>query len=462
MKPVLQPVWLVGRQAWHVFPQDNLQLLTAMGPDVSGPQVAAQMEGLQAQLADAALLREPIIVMDDADMARAVAAARDADAVLLSLTTARMDRATPEAAALGLDAAPILDLGVPVLAFSGDKSPMMALYILPAGVRARRPHLHLCLDATEVLAALDRIRIDKAAARLAASRLIVLGSYTCPERLPDPALVRQRLGVAMAEVSSAAFMAQVAAVDAARAQAVAQEWRQGSQPGRESSDAEIASVARVQVALADLMARESAQAVSVGCLEIMYGHGQVPFCWVLAQLRDRGLPAGCEHDAGATLTMLMLEYLAERPAYMGNLVLADPAKNHVAISHGCSPTRMWGRDRAAKPYRLVHSHSAPPFSRTLEGGSGVTSYVDYGDVGEPVTIARLGADLDAIFVASGRIVECRDTICDRTTLTVEVADARAYVQRATGNHQVLIYGDFTADLKALARRLDLAVLDPAA
>jgi L-fucose isomerase-like protein len=46
------------------------------------------------------------------------------------------------------------------------------------------------------------------------------------------------------------------------------------------------------------------------------------------------LPAGCEADAGATLTMLMFEYLADRPAYMGNLVWADPQTNRVSISHG--------------------------------------------------------------------------------------------------------------------------------
>jgi L-fucose isomerase-like protein len=209
------------------------------------------------------------------------------------------------------------------------------------------------------------------------------------------------------------------------------------------------------VALEDLMQRERAQAVSVGCLEIMYRQQRAPFCLVLASLRDMGLPAGCESDAGATLTMLLLEYLADRPAYMGNLVLADPVRSLISVSHGCSPTRMFGRERPAKPYRLVHSHSAPPFSRDLTGGSGVTSYVDYGDQGQVVTLARLSHELDALFVARGEIVECRDTICDRTTLTVRVADARDFVHKTMGNHQVLIYGDFVDDLRGLCKVLGL-------
>jgi hypothetical protein len=91
--------------------------------------------------------------------------------------------------------------------------------------------------------------------------------------------------------------------------------------------------------------------------------------------------------------MLLLDHVADRPAYMGNLVHADPERNLISISHGCSPTRMGGRTEPAKSYRLVHSHSAPPFSRDLTEGSGVASYVDYGDRGQPVTAASVGIGL---------------------------------------------------------------------
>jgi len=204
-----------------------------------------------------------------------------------------------------------------------------------------------------------------------------------------------------------------------------------------------------------VLRRAGAQAASVGCLENMYVHRRAPFCLALAALRDEGLPAGCEADAAATLTMLMLEYLTDRPAYMGNLVRADPGSNLVSISHGCSPARIAGRDRPAKPYRLVHSHSAPPFSRDESGGSGVTSYVDYGDAGQAVTVARLDADLGGLMAARAEIAGCRDTICDRTTLDVRVRDARAFVRAAAGNHQVVVYGDHRAGLAGLCRLLDL-------
>lgn len=187
----------------------------------------------------------------------------------------------------------------------------------------------------------------------------------------------------------------------------------------------------------------------------MYAYSKHPFCFALAVLRDDGFPAGCEADATATLTMLILDYIADRPAYMGNIVRADPENNLVMISHGCSPSQIAGRDRPPKPYTLVHSHSVPPFTRAIGGGAGVTSYVDYLDKGQEVTVARIGANLDRMIALRGEIVDCRDTICDRTTLTLRVKDAREFIHHATGNHQVVVYGDYITELRSLCQALDI-------
>jgi L-fucose isomerase-like protein len=441
MTVVLQPVHVIG-QAWHVFPQENGQLLVATDPTVVAANIRTMLAPLEKRLADHAEFREPILLLEPADRERVIAAATGVDGVLVSMSGG----VNPE----------LWDLPCPVVAYSGECTPMMGLYVLPHSERGKHSNLTYCLDAEEVLDCIRSIRLRKVKDRLRGSRMIILGEYNCFERLPDPETVRRTLGIEHLHVSSAEFVKQVDAVDEARARAVARQWTDGAQEVGEPSADEVYNGARMHVALEDLMRREHAQAVSVGCLEVMYTQQRAPFCFVLATLRDVGLPAGCESDAGATLTMLLLEYLADRPAYMGNLVLADPVQNLVSVSHGCSPTRMLGHDQPAKPYRLVHSHSAPPFSRDLTGGSGVTSYVDYGDRGQVVTLARLSHELDALFVARGEIVECRDTICDRTTLTMRVADARDYVHKTMGNHQVLIYGDFVDDLGGLCDVLGLA------
>jgi L-fucose isomerase-like protein len=280
-----------------------------------------------------------------------------------------------------------------------------------------------------------------------------------PDRLPDPERLLEVMGVELVQVPAADFLALVDQVDADEAARVGQGWTESALQVDEPDATDVESAARIQVALSKLLARERAQAVSVGCLEFMFGQGCRPFCWVLASLRDQGLPAGCEADAAATLTLLVVEYLAERPGYMGNLVDANPEAQTIAISHGCSPTRMLGRDVAPIPYRLVHSHSVPPFSRDLTGGSGLTSYVEY-HRGQQVTVARLGGDLETLLVTGGEITDCRDTICDRTTVTVRVPDARRFVQLATGNHQCLFYGNLVDELSEVGRQLGIEVVDP--
>jgi L-fucose isomerase-like protein len=86
--------------------------------------------------------------------------------------------------------------------------------------------------------------------------------------------------------------------------------------------------------------------------------------------------------------------------------------------------------------------------------------VEY-DRGEEVTIARLCGDLETFLVTGGEITDCRDTICDRTTVTVRVPDARRFVQLATGNHQCLFYGNLVNELQEIGRQLGLEVVDPA-
>ena len=441
------PVHLAG-SAWHVFPQENQQLLVTMEPGETLSQVRSMHQRLRESVRVPATFLEPAAVDERITAAELKRLSAEADALVLNLSCA----IDPQ----------ILDIGKPVIVFAGERTPMMALYSAPAAVRRRMPWIRLALDYRDLDRELVRVAMSRVLARLRGARMLVLGEYRCFERLPDPGRLRERLGVEIQQLSSAEFLARADGIDDERIASLAQQWLADAAAAQEPDREDLNSAARLFLALSDHMSESGSAAVSVGCLEIMYQHQRRPFCFVLATLRDLGLPAGCESDATATLTMLILELIAERPAYMGNLVLADPDENLVAISHGCSPRFMFGRDAPPLPYRLVHSHSVPPFSRETTGGAGLTSYVDYAQRGQPVTICRIDAGLEDFFVCSGEIVDCRDTICDRTTLSLRVDDARAFVREASGNHQVVIYGDFLREIGAFCELAGIRVTGPGA
>ena len=437
---------LAATPTWHVFPQSDHKLRVAMQQEDAYALARTRVEGIRTSLADVADFAEELAGDGDDLVSEIERRAESVDAVLVQLSTV-IDES-------------VWSLDLPIVAWSGERTPMMGLYNLPLASRRANPNVSLCLDEVDIRAALVRVRAAQVKQRLRESRMVVLGHYQAADKVPDPDKLRETVGVTLVHVPAADFLEMVDGVEADLARAVGEAWVEGAHEVSEPDDEDVASAARIQVALERLLERENAQAVSVGCLEVMYAHETRPFCWVLASLRDLGLPAGCEGDAAATLTLLMAELLAERPGYMGNLVNADPEHGTVAISHGCSPTRMLGRDEPGHGYALVHSHSAPPFSRELQDGSGLTSYVEY-TRGQEVTVARLGGDLDTLFVTPGRITDCQDTICDRTTLTVSVEDPRRFVQLATGNHQCVFYGDLVAELTELGHQLGLDVVNPA-
>jgi L-fucose isomerase-like protein len=161
-------------------------------------------------------------------------------------------------------------------------------------------------------------------------------------------------------------------------------------------------------------------------------------------LRDSGIPAACEGDITALLTTMMMSYLSENSAFMGNIVRIDPESNTTMISHDLVPFKMAGLDEDAKPFKL----------RNFAGTYGVTAYAAL-DRGQEVTIARMSTDLEEMVALKGKIVDCRDTVLSRITVTVSVNDAREFFHKAPGCHQVVVYGDHLDELKGLCNLLGM-------
>jgi L-fucose isomerase-like protein len=315
--------------------------------------------------------------------------------------------------------------------------------------RHSRDQISLALDFPDID---EQIRVANARKQLREGRVALFGFpppafFSQWHHLPDLESARQRTGVRFTSIEIREWVDHLRTIDDAEARRLGEQWRREANAIVEPSPDEITESARLYLSLAEIMEKRQANAMAVNCLDLMRRKAPPP-CYAMTRLRDEGIHAACEGDVVALLTMMMLGFMAEAPAFMGNIAFADPESNILRISHCVVPTRMSGYDRPPSPFTLRNYH----------GRNGVTAHVDLG-VGREVTLARLSRNLDQIGILNGELVECKDTTTCRTTLSVRVEDARGFVRKAFGNHHALIYGDHRAAVRALASSLYMDAVD---
>ncbi len=400
-------------------------------------QRAAQLskelrEGLQS---GAALLEDTIVRSED-DLAGLKEEALKADVLLLYLIgTMRLKT--------------LLQWKLPVIAFSGQHTPTQALYA--AGVeKHNQPDITVALDFQDIDDELQRLEARK---RLQNARIALVGFppplFSRWHHLPDLELARGKLGVDFAPVELRELLAILPAVDKREAEDLAGRWLEEAREVIEPDREDATEAARIYLALVDILKREKANALAINCIEMMSPLNASPPCYALTRLRDEGVPAACEVDVTALLTMMLLGYLTDRPAFMGNIVGTIPESNTLRISHCVLPTRMAGFSQPPSPYTLRNYHGYR---------KGVTAHVELATGGE-VTVARLSRELDEILLLGGNLIDCQETIACRTTLSIKISDVRQFVRRASGNHHVVIYGNHLRQVKALSQALGISSVE---
>jgi len=437
----LKPVIVVGPM-WPLIPQPDgsLQLST------DEESITSTITGIDAQIREhlesQSSLLETLVIRQEEDIESLEESGTDADALFVYI------------AGLMESLEGILDLSVPTITFSGEYTPMMGLYAFPVEEREARENLNFCLDYEEVKTQIRMLLVKK---QITSARIIHIGLPATLdghwEHVPDPDKLKEKLGMEVIPVTSAEFISQVGEIDESMIADLVQSWLSGASEVDGPSTEEVNQVAKVYLAIDGCLKSTGANAVAVGCLQLMYMGGLVPHCFALSQLRDRGIPAACESDISALVTMIMLGYLANKPAYMGNVARADPSSNIIMISHGCTPSRMAGLDQSPSPYKLVHSYSGQFFT-----GSGLTS-LPVIETGQEVTVARISRNLDKLSATTGTITGFRETFLDRGTMDIRIGDVRRFFHNAPGNHHVVVYGNHIEQLRHLCQLLDIRLVE---
>jgi hypothetical protein len=349
---------------------------------------------------------------------------------------------------------PILDGSHPMVFFSLPASGHDWMYAPRWHSRGHRVTLLASSDYDELERALRLLRVIP---MMKQTRILLFppARGTTPARSPDQ--VKERLGADVVAIEEEAFSEMIAAAEDDAVRAEINSWTKNAKEIVEPDGEDIQKAARVSIALQNLMERERAQGLAVGtCM------GWLPKgfpCLGFARLRDSGIPAACEGDMDSLLTMMLFQYLIDRPGFQGNATF-DTARNALWTAHCTAPLKMDGPDGKEAPY-LLRGHSEV-------GGSGCVPEVQY-RLGETVTRTKM-INLDTILCSTGKIIEvpaksvhgCRSQIVtevrDATKMAAGWSSVLETEDAMTLLHRVVFYGDHMDSVQHLARLMGMKVV----
>ncbi|MBL7189919.1 MAG: hypothetical protein ISS70_26615 [Phycisphaerae bacterium] len=192
-----------------------------------------------------------------------------------------------------------------------------------------------------------------------------------------------------------------------------------------------------------ILEAEQADAITMDCLGAL-GEIKVSLpCIAWSRMNDDGIPAACEADYGAAASLIMTQYLFERPGFQQDPV-ADTADDSIIGAHCSCPTRLNGFDRRPEPFDLLHHHgNRDAVPRTLwRKGQRVTS----------IDLLPGKADGTApsnMLISAGTVLENLDVPpSGGCVVSVKVKfDGNQEVLSFPGFHQIFFYGDYKHQMK---------------
>ena len=198
MKLKVKPVLIVG-DTWHVFPQPDCQLHVTTDIEASRSEVENLFGQLGEKVGGNAVFLEPALIDNEQDLVKLKKDTIEADAFLVYLSGGMSNESFQR----------LWELEIPIIAFSGDCTPMMGLYALPVEEREYHPNVTFALDYREIE---DQLRLVGVIKRLRSTKMVLLGTHQREayfwQQVPDPVVARRKLGVEFIPVSCEEFLAE--------------------------------------------------------------------------------------------------------------------------------------------------------------------------------------------------------------------------------------------------------------
>ena len=189
---------------------------------------------------------------------------------------------------------------------------------------------------------------------------------------------------------------------------------------------------RLYKAIKQLCVSEQLDAIALSCFALVKQLNTTG-CLALSLLNNEGIPAGCEGDLQAIMTMLMAKAVTGQPSFMGNPSFIDVKRNELLLAHCSIATKMVNEF-------IIRDHFE------TQSGIAIQGLMHEGDV----TIFKCGSEcLDEYYLAEGYMTENTNlsTSC-RTQLKIKLNKPVSYfLTNPLGNHHILLQGSHADEIQ---------------
>jgi L-fucose isomerase-like protein len=299
-----------------------------------------------------------------------------------------------------------------------------------------------------------REQADRVLATLRNSQITVVGKHpdgfdTCEY---DAALLARLAGIKVGNVTLPELFDRARATDAARVDRV-RAAASAELAGLDQLDAQqLDRSFRVFCALEDLQRDTGARGLAVRCWPEMFTEYGCAACGPMAMMNQKQVPAACEADVNGSITQLMLQELAQEPAWMADLVDITAADDTAVLWHcGLAPLSM--RDPQARAEATIHTNRRMPLLHQFPIKPGRITLARLSRARNEVKLVLAGAQ---VLRAPMPFTGCSGTVrFDRPAAQV----SQRILDEALEHHFALAYGEHRPALRAVAARWNVPVLE---
>lgn len=267
----------------------------------------------------------------------------------------------------------------------------------------------------------------------------------------DPDSLSRLANIAVEEIELSTLFTRAGAVDqeaAAAERAAAERIAEGLD---RVDQAELDRSLRLHAALKDMREEGSFDAFAIRCWPETFTEYGGAVCGPVSMMGEARVPCACEADVYGALTTLLLQKIADQPAFLVDLVDLDAADDTGVVWHcGQAPASM--ADPAERPRATIHTNRRMPllFEFPLKPGR-VTFFRISQARGRTAAVIGGGEMLSRPMAFTGTSGVVR---FDRPASAV----FSTIVDAALEHHMALAYGDHRAALEGAAATLGIPVI----